>query len=257
MSNPVIRQVAPQWSVAAASAHTLTVAPFNIGDLMVAAFYTNGGPATGVSGGGVPSWALATSYYDTAQNAYASLWWGVLTSTGTSTVTVTAPGQGTNYGKIWCREFEAIGANWQVASASPLPGSSGAGPSGHANPVSYPSLTPPAAGNALYVGAAWSYFGNVNFGTGTGFFYANPGSDGPELVAYNPQVSTVTAPTATSTDPTGPWLAVAALFTAGAGTVTSAAYASAFSLIPGTGSWVNPGNAVGVPSGSFATWTAP
>ena len=82
MSNPAISPTAPQWSVVGMGVHTLTVAPFNVGDLLVLAFFANGGPATGVTGGGVTAWACAASYYDTTGRAYIGIWWGVVAATG-------------------------------------------------------------------------------------------------------------------------------------------------------------------------------
>ena len=258
MSNPVITQTAPQWSAAAAGLDTLTVAPFNAGDLLVVAFIANGGPVTAVSGGGVPVWRCASSYYDTAGSAYVGIWWGVITTTGSQAVTITDPGQGTNFGKIWAREFTAIGANWSVFPVSPAAGASGAGPTGTGSfTITYPSLTSPAGGNALYVGAAYSYFGNITQGSDTGFLWAHPGADGPEMIAYNPSVTGSVAPSVTSTSNFS-YSVVAAMFTAGGGIVSAPVYAaSATPLGGGSGTWVNPGDATGPPSGSFATWTSP
>jgi hypothetical protein len=257
VANPVISGTAPQWSVTGAGVTTLNVSPFNTGDLMVLAFYANGGAATAVAGGGVSSWACASGYFDTSASAYSGIWWGIVTAPGAATVTVTNPGQGTDFGKLWVREFTATGANWLLASASPPAGSSGAGTGTSGSTITYPSLTAPGGGNALYVGAAWSYFGNITQGSTPGFLWSHPGADGPELVAYNTSVSGSAGPVVTSTS-TFTWLAIAAMFTAGGGTVTGPAYASAFSVLGGgTGSWVNPGNALGPPGGPFATWTSP
>ena len=260
MTNPVIAQTAPQWGGNAAGLNTLSVAPFNEGDLLVLAFYANGGPATAVTGGGAASWACASSYYDTSGSAYAGIWWAVVDSPGSAVITVTDAGLGTDYRTIWCREFMAAGANWQAGPVSRAPGSSGSGSGTSGFTVRYPSLTPPAGGNALYVGAAFSYFGNMTPGSDSGFLYTAPnagGSGQSKQVAYNPSVSTATSTSATSLS-NGPWIAIAAMFTAGGGFNTSPAWASAYNLTGGgSGSWVNPSNAVGVPSGSFATWTAP
>lgn len=266
MSNPVITQTAPQWSAAGASVKSLAIQPLNAGDLLVLAYIANGGPATAVSGGGAGTWQCASSYYDTAGSAYAGIWWAVVTNpvgatgvgTPTVTVTVTDAGLGTNSGKIWVREFMAIGANWLMTAASPIAGSSGSGPRGTGTfTLAYPSLTPPAAGNALYAGAAWSYFGNITQGSDTGFFWAHPGADGPEMIAYSPAVNTAVAPTVTSTSNFS-YTTIAAMFTAGGGTVTTPVYAgTATPLGGGSGTWVNPADAAGPPSGSFATWTSP
>lgn len=256
MSNPVISPAAPQWSAIGAGVSTVAVAPFSTGDLLVLAFYANGGPATAVSGGGVTTWTCASSYYDTTgSGAYAGIWWGAVAATGSGTVTVTDAGQGTDYGKLWVREFTATGANWSVVAASPAAGATGGTPGTTGTPAYYPGLSPSGSGN-LYVGAGWSYFGHLNAGSDAGFYYANPAADGPEMIAYNWSVSTAVTPSAANTD--GTYLAVAAMFTAGGGTVTSPVYASSYGIISGgLGNWVNPANAEGPPDGSFATWVAP
>lgn len=265
MANPVIVQTAPQWGDNAASLRTLTISPFNQGDLLVLAYYANGGPATAVSGGGASgAWTCATSYYDTSGGTvYTSIWWAVVATPGTAVVTVTDAAIGTNFGTMWCREFTAAGANWQAGPVSKPPGTTGSGsaPSGGTGTaISYPSLTPPAGGNALYVGAAVSYFSNMQLGPDTGFYYTAPkagGSGQNKQVAYIPSVSTATSTSATSVG-SGPWVSVAAMFTAGGGFTTAAAWASSASVLGGgSGSWSNPSNAVGPPSGSYATWSSP
>ena len=253
MSNPVITQTAPQWAASGSAVTTVNVAPFNVGDLMVAAFYANH-PATGMSGGGVPSWTLVSSYFDTTANFYISLWWGVVATAGASTVTVTDTSPG--FSTLWVREFMAIAPVWSCVTASPAPGTSGgSGASGTA--ITFPSLSPSAGGNDLYVGVAWSYFTHANLGTTAGFIFGQPASNGFQLVAYDPSVSSLVSPSSTSQG-SSPWLSAGAVFTAGGGTLTAPAYATAYSVLGGgSGSWVNPQNATGPPTGSYATWTAP
>ena len=134
--------------------HALTVAPFNVGDLLVLAFWANGGPVTAVSGGGVSKWTCASSYYDTTGSAYLGIWWGVVTGTGTSTITVTDPGLGTNYGTVWAWEFTATGANWTAAAASPTAGTTGGTPGTSGTPVDYPALSPTAGETTCISGRA-------------------------------------------------------------------------------------------------------
>jgi hypothetical protein len=258
VSNPVISGTAPQWGAVGQSLQTLPVKPFNAGDLLVLEVFANGGPVTAVAGGGVAAWGCASSYFDTARLVYAAIWWGVVTSPGHATITITDAGEGTNYATLWAREFTAIGASWSVVTASSAPGTTGGTPPGSGSAVTYPSLSPSAGGNDLYLGAGWSYFGHILSGSTPGFIYTNPASNGPNQACYNPSVSVTTAPTATTTDSPGPRLTVAAIFTAGGGIVTGPAYAASYSIIAsGTGNWSNPGNATGVPAGSYATWTAP
>ena len=261
MSNPAITPTAPQWGGIGSGLLTCTVNPFSAGDLLVLQFYANGSPATAVSGGGVTRWACASSYFDTSATfgviAYASIWWGVVTTPGLSVITVTNTGIGGNYGILWAREFTAIGANWSVVTQDPAPGTVDGLPATSGTTVTYPTLAPSAGGNDLYIGAAWSYFGKLNAGSTPGFLYTAAGGNGNNQACYNPSVSAAIAPASTSTI-TGTWLAIAAMFTAGGGLVSSPAYATSNNIISGgAGTWVNPGNAEGPPSGSFATWTAP
>ena len=163
MSNPVITQTAPQWSAAGVGVNTLAIQPLNAGDLLVLAYIANGGPATAVTGGGAGTWQCASSYYDTAGSAYVGLWWATVTNpvgatgagTPTQTVTVTDAGLGTNSGKIWVREFMAIGAHWQAGPVSPAAGSWQTNASNILYPYSARCLIGPAGaislGVAMYV----------------------------------------------------------------------------------------------------------
>ena len=258
MSNPSITPTGPQWG--AGDVLTITAAPFNVGDLLVLAFISTTGTATAISGGGVSNWACASSYLDTVSNIYVGLWWGVVTSTGTSVVTVTDADFIGYYTTIWMREFTAIGANWSVVSVSNPPFSSGGIPGTSGADVTYPVLSPSAGGNDLYVGAGYAYDAHMLPGSTSGFIYGTLGGIFPntfQQIAYDWSVSTTTSPTSTL-DGDSVWLIVAAVFTAGGGAVTSPVYAArASDLGDGSGSWANPAYAEGSPSGKFAVWTSP
>ena len=256
MSNPAISPRGPWWSGTGLAVNSVTVKPFNVGDLLVLTFVANGGPVTAVSSSNVTGWACASSYYDTVALAYTGIWYGVVTALGSSTVTVTDAGDSSYYETIWVWEFTATGANWQLGEYSPAPFTAGGFPSTTGTPVIYPSLSPSGGGNDLYIGAASSYYGGLSEGSTSGFLYTNPASNGPVQVCWNTSVNTAVSPQSGNLGST--YVTVAAMFTAGAGVVTAPAYAAGYGIISGgTGSWSNPGNATGVPSGSFATWNAP
>ena len=258
MSNPVMTPTGPQWGEG--NVLTMTTAPFNVGDLMAFAFISTSGTSTAISGGGVSTWTLASSYLDTVSNIYAGIWWGVVKSTQTSTLTVTDPGFIGYYSTMWMREFTAPGANWSVVAANPAAGTVGGVPGTSGPEATYPALSPSGGGNDLYVGVGYAYDAHMLPGSTPGFIYGTPGGVFPntfQQVAYNWTASTPQSPTA-PLDGSSVYLLVAAMFTAGGGQVTSPAYATAASdLGGGPGSWVNPSYAEGPPDGSFATWTSP
>lgn len=267
LSNPVITPaptLSPTgnaWGGLGPNLMTCSVTPVFTGDLMVFAFFSNDQGVTALSGGGVSNWQQATSFwYNTGGifNYYTvSIWWGTVTTTGASTITVTDPtSQPGQYTKIWCREFTAASPNWAIIAASPPPGSSGGSDLGTGATIIYPTLTPTASGNDLYVGAC--YATSYVHGNTPGFFYETP-QEPSEQVCYSTSVSGPVSPVGFQAT-AGPYVPVAALFTAGAGgsLSTAPAYATSSSILGGgTGTWVNPASAQGPPDGTAATWTAP
>ncbi len=84
-----ITSVGTTSGAAAKGISTLAVSPKALGDLLVVLVKVDSGTAkaTSVSGGGVGSWSLATTYAGYANHQF-SIWTGVVTSTGAATITV-------------------------------------------------------------------------------------------------------------------------------------------------------------------------
>ena len=231
---------------------------------MVFAFFTNDAGATAVSGGGVTTWNLASSFFYNAAGPGAyyqvAIWWGIVTTTGASTITVTDGALGSNYAKLWCREFSAASAQWGLVAASPPAGSSGSSDLHTGTTLNYPSLTSSPGGNDLYVGACYATSYVAGTSAPPGFSFEYPGQDPFEQDCFNTAVSGTIAPVGSQAS-SGNYFPAGVIFTAdasGNSVSSNPAYATSHSIIAGgTGSWSNPGNAQGPPSGSYATWTAP
>jgi hypothetical protein len=168
-------------------AHVLGVNPQHVGDLLILTTDSAAGGgaitgASGVSGGGVTTWNQGTSYNDTFRNAYIDAWWGVVTATGASNITVTGFTAGAFNG-LWSQEFADPLHLFSLIAATPAAGSSGTS-SGSGTAVTYPSLLCAGATDYLYIGRAFSIFGNMNAGSTPGFTYTGPGSS-QRQVAYN------------------------------------------------------------------------
>lgn len=203
-SMPVISAVGATFQANNNLLLTLSVTPTTIGNLLVFAGDIGSTTAsTGLSGGGVTTWHSAAQYLDTSSSIADEIWWGVITSTGASTITITNPGV-----NGWCRlsaqEFTSAPAssNWALLGASPATPASG-GHSGSGLTVNYPAVT---GGPGLYVGAATSPFGGMTGGSTPGFTYVNNNTHAE--LAYNP--STSSAP-ASTTDNAGGYDVVGAM----------------------------------------------
>ena len=100
-----------------------------------------------VSGGGVTTWNKAAGF-DGYLNADEEIWYGKVTSTGSSTVTVAWSGSVSGLSTEYtAQEFNTAlgsGTNWSVDKTGTLNNSS-------SSTVTYPSLSPSTAGE-LYFG---------------------------------------------------------------------------------------------------------
>ncbi len=149
---------------------TLNNTAGTIGDLLVVTTEeATTGSVTNVSGGGVTTWSKVESY--TGTTSHVDMWEGVITATGSKTVTITPSGtMGTN--EITATEFTADGVtaatDWGVDSASAQSNVSAAN-------ITYPSLSPQDAGE-LYIGYGQSA-GTSSNGSSTGFAYKTTGSN--------------------------------------------------------------------------------
>ena len=139
---------------------------------------------TAVSGGGVSSWSKAVQWAPTTStDSDAEIWWGVVTSPGASTISLTWDATPGGAGEIRPGVSAPAGATWSF-------GGSGNSTS-NTSSVTFPSL---AGAGELYVGLALPYGGAVGAGTTDGFVYNSP--DGWNNLAYDTDVSSTASPTA-------------------------------------------------------------
>lgn len=196
------------WSTTGNAITTLSDSPANIGDLIVLFSNPSGkGLITGVSGGGVSAWSKvnATDNGGGANTSAADMWRGVVTSTGSSTISVTFnPGPG-NPNELTATEFTMGSAtgSWVVDSSDTVIGSTAD------TNINYPSLTPQGTKD-LYVGYA-SAQNIMSAGSTTGYSYVSTSLG--HYVAYNTTISTTTQPTA-SQAPAGKSISIGALIAA-------------------------------------------
>jgi hypothetical protein len=156
-----------------------------------------------VSGGGVSSWTRLKSYSSGGEDD--ELWLGTVSSPGASTISITYSGSvSSTWVELSAQEFSSglgTSTTWALDNAGVVSGSS--------TSLSFPSLTP-AGSKELYFGYC-DLANTASAGSTTGFTYV--GTAAGDLVAYNPNVSSTVAPTA-SQSPSGGYASVAALVTA-------------------------------------------
>lgn len=197
-----------QWSNSGTSVTTVADSPASLGNLLVLYTHsTNNVSITGISGGGVTNWTKITSNVGGAAGNN-EMWRGVVTGTGSGTITVTYSGAaGAN--EITAQEFTmgSSGGTWAVDTSGATTGSS--------TTINYPSLTPTAS-SELYAGYAWGA-NTMSAGSTSGFTYRTTNSS--KYTAANTSVTGGSAvqPTA-SQSVSGNYNSIAALIQAYAGT---------------------------------------
>ncbi len=148
-SPPVISAVGSTVSQMGSGITTLTgVNPQHVGDLMVAVDEQNDNTltATSVSGGGVTTWTRAIQYVGINEPREYEIWFGVVTSTGSSPITFTLSGSTSMTAEYEAQEFTAglgSGTTWSPDTTGHFETVSSA-------TVTYPSLTPAGAGELYY-----------------------------------------------------------------------------------------------------------
>jgi hypothetical protein len=186
------------------------VSPVNTGDIEALAI--QGQPesspvVSSVSGGGVTTWSKAIAYPGSATSSDIEIWWGKITSTGSSTITVTWTGSNPSYRELDAHEFSGgSGATWSVDKT-------GDASSGSATSYNMASLTPSGTGE-LYFGLAVVGGDTATAGSTSGVTYNV--DDNGNLLAYDTNVSAALAPAGSQTGGTGVDSA-AALFIASSG----------------------------------------
>lgn len=148
------------WS--SGTTFTITaVNPTAVGDVLVVWAGINGASlsVSSLSHSGVTTW---TRLKNDVGSHTAEVWWGVVTATGSATLTITCSGTPTSAGAA-VQQFNSVGT-WSADANTAVGAGSGA-TSGN-----YPSVTP-AGGNPLYVGAGHFTIaaGSLNSGTSGGF----------------------------------------------------------------------------------------
>ena len=191
--------------------NTLSVSPTAIGNILVLTVPNTGSgvntPLTAVSGGGVTTWVLvAWGGYRTPGYGI-DLWYGVVTSTGASTITITASSPSYGSMALGCLEFSGGSAGtWSLDGG-------GSSQNGHTSSFSYPSLTPSGA-NELYVATCVSSSLSTS-GQTSGFTYIVPlgltGNEANGTLVYNVAASSPTAQSPNQSTSLAYWQAAAIL----------------------------------------------
>lgn len=169
---------------------TLAVNPLELGDLMLVAGYVASATThyTALSGGGVTTWQnIGPQFVGTSGTYSMSLWMGVVTTTGSSTITATGSASlsGVNNGMAALElTLHSPAAIWAVD------GSVGTLSNASANTVTFPTLTPAVAGE-LYFGMSTTTADSPTGSPTTGFSSFNNGWNfTTQMLLYNPQLGT-------------------------------------------------------------------
>jgi hypothetical protein len=197
------------WKTSGNGVTTLSVSPASLNNLMVLFSSPRGaGSIASVSGGGVSVWSKVTSTTagSGADTSSIDMWKGVVTSTGSSTITVTFSGSSGNPNELAAMEFTtgSTSGSWVVDSSNTQYNSASS------TTITFPSLTPQSSRD-LYVGYAAGGSAASSGGT-TGYTYLS-GSLTNRIGLYNPAISATSQPTATQTT-AGTSLTIGALIAA-------------------------------------------
>jgi hypothetical protein len=199
-----------KWSNSGSAVTTLSDSPTSLGNLLV--FYSwanNNVSVSSVSGGGVTNWTKVTSDTSGGAKGNIEMWRGVVTTTGSGTITVTySGGAGTN--EIVAQEFSMGSSNgtWAVDTSGTLVSAP------NTTTINYPSLTA-LNSSELYAGYAYGK-GTMTAGSTSGFTYL--ATSASKYLAYNPSTSAGTSYQPTATQTNQPYASIAAIIGAYAGT---------------------------------------
>jgi len=190
------------WEIGAVNQKTLTVAPANLGDLMVmTSTHATSQAITLVSGGGCPAsnsglpgaWTRIAGPFANSSSAHIEMWMGRVTTTGSQTLTLTINNTG-NQIRINCKEFGTGGGAGTVWTQDGSPGTRAN--TSATTTVTFPSLTP-SGPNRLYIGFGTNGTGNVNGATAGYTVELDPGTNPVIYDASVPQ--SAQAPTSVTT----------------------------------------------------------
>lgn len=155
---------------------TLGISNVTVGDYRILAVKVGSSTptVTGVSGGGVTTWSKIEAFV--GYNGHdVELWGGIVTATGSATITVAFTATPTVNVALWSSELVwsgGIPSTWTVYTQGGVNGASG-------STYLYPSLTSYSANDQIYWGFA-QINGTGAVGTTTGFTYSaiNGNGDG-------------------------------------------------------------------------------
>jgi hypothetical protein len=187
---------------------TLSVAPSNVGDLLVLGveiYAAGGATVSSVSGGGVSSWTKIRAAQGSSNASDAELWMGKVTTAGAATITV-AYSNAAHSTTLWCREFKMTGGTntWTVD----VSGSSNNPSSGT---ITFPTFTPTGSGE-LYVGVGLP-INSATAGSTPGFTYDILPPYG-DVAIFNPSCPASSVGATCPQSPAAASVAVAALIKA-------------------------------------------
>jgi RHS repeat-associated protein len=174
---------------------TLSVSPVNTGDIEVLAVQAQPETSAAVaslSGGGVTTWSKSIAYPGSATGSDIEIWWGKVTATGSSTITVTWSGSTPTYRELDAQEFSGSGATWSVDKT-------GQASSSTATSYNMASLSPTGTGELYFALAVVG--GEAVAGSTSGFSYDV--DDNGNLVAYGTNVSAIASPAGSQSGGTG------------------------------------------------------
>jgi trimeric autotransporter adhesin len=199
-----------EWDTTGSGVTSLTDSPSNKGNLLVFYSHTSGSATiSSISGGGVGSWTKVTAYTGGGTPGNIEMWRGVVTTTGSGTISVTYSGTiGTN--EIVAEEFTmgSSSGTWAIdTSGSDTTTSS-------VTTVNYPSLTAQNS-SELYTGYAFGG-GTMSTGSTSGFTYIATGAS--KYLAYDTNVTGGIAYAPTAPQTSGVYASIAAMVEAYSGT---------------------------------------
>jgi hypothetical protein len=200
-----------QWSNSGTNITTLADSPASVGNLLVLFTHSTNNvsiPGGGVAGGGVTNWTKVTSNVGAAGMGNDEMWRGVVTTTGSSTITISSY-SGAGVDEITAQEYTmggTGGGTWAIDTSGTNTGTS--------TTINYPSLTP-ANSSELYAGYAWSANTPTPSGT-SGYTYTATNSG--KYTVRNTSVTGGVATQPQSTQTSGNFNSIAAAIQAFAGT---------------------------------------
>ncbi len=164
------------------------VSPHTVGNVMVLSIgiASTTITASNITGGGVTTWHKITANAPGTTD-HTELWYGVVTTAGTASVTLTFSANDTFVTEMINQEFTAglgAGTNWAVSTSNQAS-------NGAATTMTFPSLTSGSNGG-IYVGYGDEASGNATAGTTPGFTF-EPTPTNADMSLYDPSLAASTA----------------------------------------------------------------